>query len=215
MTGKAETLGQLDAPYISSSGVRSILDAIVRAEPSKAHNSMLALHIVDLYLLDHQLPNSDRTRFFALADLMVDAITTAYIHLREALTGTEEQLPSTREQLISILQEDIMMSTTTLQDWGVLLVDYVFVEYDISSDDLAELLNTTPRNLRRYRDRAVSRLTERMIALEQKAIEKVRQIRLLAALPLFHSNLIGRDHELATLMRSYRMQPGCFMAVVG
>ncbi|MEM6529192.1 MAG: hypothetical protein AAF653_12920, partial [Chloroflexota bacterium] len=215
MNGKRTPLSELDAPYISVGGVRAALNGLVHGDPEKVYNSTLALCMVDAYLMEHQLPDSDRTRFFALSDLLVEVIRSSYTTLRQELTAKDPHIPLTCDDLLLLLAEDVEMTSSALLEWGVLLVLYVYSDYGLSMDDVADVFSTTERNIRRYRNRGLSRLTDAVIELERRAIEQIRQVRLIASLPVFQSSLIGRSDEINTIERCYRQQWGCFIVVAG
>jgi len=206
---------QTDVPFISLDGVNSVLESIEYNDPKRCHTSMLSLYVVDLFLLDHQLPNSDRDRHFALTNLLVDLIESRYTALRASLTSKAHRQPQSKDDLVSLLINDMGLQSQSLTDWGILLSRYVYTNFEISQDQHASILGTSLRNLRRYRKTSINRLVDALIEIEWQARNQLQKLRLRASLPSFQSAFIGRSNELQTLERCCRKNSGNLILVTG
>ena len=204
-----------DAMYISQRDVRLTLNAMINPALAAAPNSLGTLVQVEQILNDPDLPRIHQ-REFAIDELMIQIIMEEFSAQRRA-RGLSP--PSTRrdEDYKIHIGADAQTGSRELLCWSLLYYCHVCVEQNIPLETFSQLVGLTPRSLRRYREYAIKRLTEKLIRAEWEARARQRKRRVLAQLPAAdHSTpLYGRAESLMTARRIISANPAATILVTG
>jgi hypothetical protein len=161
------------------------------------------LWLIDQALLDPDHPPVEQGRTYELAIVLTDLIAHQLArHRRASGLSLPPDSPSRAEAFAQIAL-DGQTANIELMSWSWLYYRYVRVELGITLTDYETAAAVEPRTRRRYREHALRRLTQQLIARERAARRALRKQRLLARLPSASpTRLFGRERELATLTQA-------------
>jgi len=204
-------------PYISVAGVEAALSSTRYTASEKSFDAMLALAVVDEYMLHHDIPHSNRRRHFALQNILLDTLIAGYAHHRQQILQESLSTPNTIDELEAIITTDAMSDNSELMAWSLLYAKYGTVLLsDVSMDELAASYNVVKRTVRRYIKYGYRVLTDALIIREHEARQQIHQRRLTTNLPFakapFH---VGRKQELTRLKTVYQSQKGVCLLITG
>jgi tetratricopeptide (TPR) repeat protein len=186
-----------DDPFIAIESVRSALDSIIHVSTVPAPNPLERLLLVDEFLTNPDLPDTDLGRQFALNYLLTSIIREEYWRLLSVFEiepiSEDSSLVDTLEQRQEILQ----VGGIELAIWNLLYLRYVRSDLGLTLDSLGQSTHADARTLRRYMRHAFEKLTKHLIGREWAARHRQRERRLLNELPSAKQPpLVGRQDML-------------------
>ena len=190
-------------PVIDVGSVRQALDSLLYSTRTHSTTSLENLWLVDQALLDPDHPPMGQGRAYELAVVLTDLIAHQLArHRRASGLPLPPDSPSRAEAFVQIAL-DGQTANIELMSWSWLYYRYVRVELGITLAEYEAAAAIEPRTRRRYREHALRRLTQQLIARERTARRALRKQRLLARLPSAPpTRLFGRERELATLTQA-------------
>jgi tetratricopeptide (TPR) repeat protein len=184
-------------PFISIRSVRDALENMLysaKAVPFVS-NPLLYLLLIEVQLLDPDLPNTQIAREYMLNRYLVACITKQYtqVRLSHGLGDPGDVTPNLTQS--SIRSE---RGHPELLAWSWLYHHFVRVDLGIHAVTFCSLADLNERTLRRYQQHGIKRLTSHIVNDEWVARRDHRQSRLLGAIAAKHPNdLVGRDRVVA------------------
>ncbi len=190
-------------PVIDVVAVRQALDGLLYSTRIRSTTSLENLWLVDQALLDPDHPSVGEGRAYELAIVLTDLIAHQLArHRRASGLPLPPDSPSRAEAFAQIAL-DGQTANIELMSWSWLYYRYVRVELGITLAEYEAAAAIEPRTRRRYREHALRRLTQQLIARERAARRALRKQRLLARLPSAPpTRLFGREREVATLTQA-------------
>lgn len=179
-------------PFISYESVRHALDSLVHMS-SGLDSALLALSLVDEFLLDPDFPDVLHSREYALLHVLSSIISGAYSDLRATYGLETLDTAKRRDEMLKLIEEDAAQGSQELMGWGWLFHHFVQINSSITSNEFCGICHIDERTLRRYQARVIKRFTDLLIEAEWAARTTQRKRRLLKELPgLSKFPLVGR-----------------------
>ncbi|MBL8161883.1 MAG: hypothetical protein JNJ61_07835 [Anaerolineae bacterium] len=165
-------------PFISIRSVRDALDSMLYGAKSTSpvSNPLLYLLLIEVRLLNPDLPDTQIAREHTLNHYLANCITEQYVHVRQSNSldfSTQESLATVHSRIIS------ERGFPELLAWSWLYHHYVRVDLAIHAEMFCSLADLNERTLRRYQQHGIRRLTARIVDDERAARRDNRQRRLL------------------------------------
>jgi tetratricopeptide (TPR) repeat protein len=187
--------GKQTQPYISQEAVRTALE-LMRYSAVDKNNTLLHLLMIDEFLINPDFPPSVHDREFALNAILIDVISSEYARLKSVFFGQTQIDNRSREEAIAAIQAEAGQESQELICWSWLYHHYVRVDLHITAQTFCKQAYIDDRTLRRYRQHALKRLTDKLIQLEWSIRINRRKRRLHLELPNAGKlDLIGRHEE--------------------
>ncbi len=185
-------------PLFDWGDVRRALDRLRRAEPL-GDTPLRHLAWVN-QRLGHRGPTASSVELdVALGSALAELIEQNLGYLRR-VEGLSPSSPEDRALELNALQADFAQANTELEAWSALYYRYIRPDLNLQLQDIALLLKTDPRQLRRRLTHGYRRLTERLGQLEAEARASSRHLWLHLKLPsMNYTELFGRDEVLTSL----------------
>lgn len=154
---------------LSEQWVKVTLDGMFYGRAARLPNPLEHLTLVDQVLADPAFPLCARQRTVALHELLTSLIQTELHQQRRRLGLSAELSDESDEPLYQRIAYDASACNRELVGWSWLYYRYVRVERDVQALAFCQACHIDERTLRRYRARAVTRLTELLIEREWRA----------------------------------------------
>ncbi|MBC8098909.1 MAG: ATP-binding protein, partial [Armatimonadetes bacterium] len=185
-------------PYITIHGLRQGLEGLLNTATPPPFNHLQRLLLVDRFLQDPTLPQFEDAREFALNSVLTQLITAEYTNLRALFNLPAPHINNPLQTEIAAIQADGRTQAVTLIAWSYLYYRYVRVDLPFSPEAYAAAIQVDPRTLRRYQQRAIRELKDKLVLEEWHTRHHLACQRLLSALPFASSgHLFGREKQLA------------------
>lgn len=207
--------GRRQRPYISLRSVRDALESMLysASNASSLSNPLLYLMLIEVRLLDPDLPDTQITREHELSRYLATRITEQYVRIRQ-LQGLDTQTAESLSAIQSRITEE--RGHSELLAWSWLYHHYVRVDLAIRPELFCELTGLNERTLRRYQQHGVKRLTAAIVEDEYAVRRDYRKRRLLKLIaPYTLHNLIGRDLLLSQAQAALRSSASICLQITG
>ncbi len=203
-------------PFISTTNVRSVLQALVHPLHESETNPLAGLLLVDNFLITPDFPATNKAREFALYRTINNIISDEYRRIRVTHDVKIVDVDVSRDEALKLISIDAQQDSIELIAWSWLYYRYVCIHLGISTSDFCRVAGVDERTLRRYQRQGVDRLTDCLINMEWKARTDQRKRRLTSNLPTSVTPvLIGRDKELATILSILRENQPAHILITG
>ncbi len=159
---------EINESYISQESVKVALNSLRYSSQGQVHNPLENTALVNQMITNLALPPSIHIRAYALDCLLTGLIERELIRHRRAcdipLFGNDYSL----RELGEAIARDARTSNPELISWSWLYYHFVRVEFNLLAQDFSRMAFIKERTLRRYQEHGIWRLTQHLIAREQR-----------------------------------------------
>jgi tetratricopeptide (TPR) repeat protein len=188
-----------ELPLLDEAAVRDALERIRQAQPV-GDNPLRRLIWIQRQVEDRGPVASPVEVDAALWQCLTDLISGRLGELRSQLGLPWEPDAADREMDIAALQQDFKQGNVELEAWSALYYRYVQIDLDLHVQEMAQLVDTDTRQLRRRMTHGYRRLTGVLSRRESKARHDHWRLWLRSKLPPpTYASLFGVDTVLAGL----------------